>query len=120
MATAQSKTRHSSIKSAPGLWIPPGHDIEIQGLTISGGMFYVGEQLPSVTRPAPEPALINRKLAVDYDPSPLNVYGWAYAPSYQQMSAKNRGLYLRWLAGGRGPGAQQSFLMLFFYGIERR
>ena len=94
--------------------------IEIQGLTIPGGMLYVGEHLPSVTRPTPEPALINRKLPVDFDPSPLGIYGWAYAPSYQQMSAKNRGLYLRWLAGGRGPGAQQSFLMLFFYGIERR
>jgi hypothetical protein len=106
VATAHSKLRSSSIKSGPGLWIPPGQDIEIQGLTIPGRMLYVGEQLSSVTRPKPEPALISRKLAVDFDPSPLYVYGWAYAPSYQQKSAKNRGLYLRWLA--RRPRTRRS------------
>jgi hypothetical protein len=110
-------------------WIPAGTGVEVAGLTLPGGMLYVGTELPARAGGCPDPALIDPRLPVDLrqpsrhfpvDDSPADVRtdDW---PSYATMSPQARGSYLNWLAGGRsGPDAAISWVFLFFYGLERR
>jgi len=102
-------------------WVPPGVPIKVAGLTLPGGMLFVGQRLSAGNGGDIEPALINPKLPVD-----LKRPDWAgtsvgYWPSYSDMNARARAAYLTWLAGERrDPEAPISWPFLFFYGLERR
>lgn len=100
-------------------WFRPGETVHLAGLTLPGGMLYVG---PKMTAPNGriEPALINPKLGVasqgDFRESHTN-----YWPSYAEISPTARRAYLRWLAEGRShPECDIGLVFLFFYGLERR
>lgn len=112
------------IPAAPGgygkaRWIPPDESTEIAGISIPGGMVYVGTHLPTAVG-GNDPGLI--------DPSkPFGGRGgyrdaqMGYWPSYGEISPSERHAYLQWLAGGRrAPDADIGFVFLFFYGLERR
>jgi uncharacterized tellurite resistance protein B-like protein len=105
----------------PAAWIPPGHRVDVQGIAITGGMIYLGGDLPSATGfRVVDPALINPSLPV-VATHPSYSVGMGYWPSYSDVSAHNRGAYLTWLAGGRvEPSAYIGYVFLFFYGLERR
>jgi hypothetical protein len=82
-------------------WVPPGVPIKVAGLTLPGGMLFVGQRLSAGNGNDIEPALINPKLPVD-----LKRPDWAgtsvgYWPSYSDMNTRARAAYLTWLAGGR-------------------
>lgn len=68
-----------------------------------------------------EPALIDPSLSAK-----PNAFGASqsvphYSPSYRALNAAQRGRYLTWLAGGRSdPSIEIGFVLLFFYGLERR
>ena len=102
-------------------WLPAGASVEVAGLTLPGGMLYVGGELPARNGSGQDPAIIDPRLPVD-----LRNPDWAgstvsYWPSYSRISAQARGAYLTWLAGGRShPGVPISWVFLFFYGLERR
>ena len=100
-----------------GCWVPPGTTVTVQGITIPGGMVYVGSKMVSLGYGSgPDPALINPKLSIH---GAVDDVG--YWPSYSQIPPGNRGDYLRWLAGGRrDPDADLCYPFLFFYGLERR
>jgi hypothetical protein len=104
-----------------GCWVPAGQATEVAGLTLPGGMIYVGEELPAAKGGGPDPALINPLLPVD-----LSNPDWAgatvgYWPSYAGISAGARAAYLKWLADGRpGLGVPIGWVFLYFYGLERR
>lgn len=106
-------------QTASQCWIPASREGEVGGRRIRG-LVYVGENLPGAdTEYWLEPALINPTLpattAAPGEPSA------GYWPSYDGLSAGHRGSYLDWLAGPRRIGdADQSYLFLYFYGLERR
>jgi len=99
-------------------WIRPGKEVEIQGRLVPGGYIYVGETLSSVSRPScPEPSLINPTLPIASEPSRAEVG----ALSYSEIGPPARSQYLDWLSSGRAdPAAAPEFVMLYFFGLERR
>jgi uncharacterized tellurite resistance protein B-like protein len=102
-------------------WVPVGATIEIAGLTLPGGMLYVGQRLSAPAGNGPDPALIDPRLPVDRRNPDWSGSTVGYWPSYAGISAQARAAYLTWLAGGRSrPGAPISWVFLFFYGLERR
>ena len=101
-------------------WIPPGRSTSISGISIPGGMVYVGTTLRNPSGRA-DPALIDtsKKIALRGDYTDRNLMG--YWPSYSEISPEARYAYLQWLAGGRkDPLADIGYVFLFFYGLERR
>jgi hypothetical protein len=100
-------------------WVGPNEAVQLAGLSISGGMLYIGPKLLAPTG-APEPALISPQLSVashgDFRERHTN-----YWPSYAELTPVARRAYLRWLAEGRShPSCDIGFVFLFFYGLERR
>jgi uncharacterized tellurite resistance protein B-like protein len=101
------------------VWVPAGHAIHFGGLSLPGGMLYVGKSLPS-SKGADDPALLNtlKEIAPQGDYTRRQTDYW---PSYSNITPAARRSYLRWLAGGRrDPRADVGFVFLFFYGLERR
>lgn len=100
-------------------WIPVGQSVNVSGLTIPGGMVYVGTSL-STPHGGSDPCLIDPSKSVarqgDYTEREMG-----YWPSYSEISPTARRAYLNWLAGGRkDPEADVGYVFLFFYGLERR
>jgi len=101
-------------------WIPPGQSVDFAGLSLPGGMLYVGTSLKTPGG-RQDPSLLDpsKKVASRGDCSDRNLMG--YWPSYSEISPEARRAYLRWLAGGRqDPQADIGYVFIFFYGLERR
>lgn len=108
-------------KPPPGLartrWHGPGEAVSVAGFDIPDGMLYVGTRLHTTTGRV-EPALIDPTLRVGRKWADVNT---AYWPSYDELTPEGRFGYLDWLSGGRSdPEGDISFVLLFFFGIERR
>ncbi|SEK16219.1 MULTISPECIES: TerB N-terminal domain-containing protein [unclassified Variovorax] len=106
----------------PAQWIPAGQAVTVDGLTIPGGMVYVGATLRTPSGGV-DPSLIDPSKQVakygDFTQRAMNEMG--YWPSYSEISPNSRRAYLEWLAGGRSHSeADIGFVFLFFYGLERR
>ena len=100
-------------------WIPAAQSVNVGGVTIPGGMVYVGTSL-STPKVGNDPCLIDPSKSVarqgDYTEREIG-----YWPSYSEISPTARRAYLNWLAGGRkDPEADVGYVFLFFYGLERR
>lgn len=107
-----------SVTSA-SCWTPIGNKVTVKGLTIPGGMLYVGKGLADVIGSDVEPALINPNIPVQMPTGSVDQMG--YWPSYSNVTSVARGEYLQWLAGGRqDPTVQLGCVFLFFYGLERK
>lgn len=103
----------------PGAWIPAGEVVELGGVSIPGGLIYVGTSLPTPMG-GNDPCLIDPSKSVashgDYTERQMG-----YWPSYSDISPSARRAYLNWLAGGRqDPEADLGYVFIFFYGLERR
>lgn len=100
-------------------WIPSGQPISVAGLTIPGGLVYLGSSLPTPGG-SNDPCLIDpsKSVAKSGDYTERQMHYW---PSYEDISSGARRSYLNWLADGRSdPEADIGFVFLFFYGLERR
>jgi uncharacterized tellurite resistance protein B-like protein len=100
-------------------WIPAGQAVSVSGVTIPGGMVYVGTLLLTPLG-VNDPCLIDPSKSVarqsDYTERQMG-----YWPSYAEISPAARRAYLNWLADGRkDPEADIGYVFLFFYGLERR
>ncbi len=105
----------------PAKWYSAGQSVSVQGYDITGGLIYVGETLLDRSGYENDACLINPRLKV----SPAEPWDggdeMGYWPQYGRISARCRGAYLKWLAGGRSePEANIGYVFLFFYGLERR
>jgi hypothetical protein len=124
-----SRTAHTGIPNAtsakkpampaaitPG-WRGPGQAVTVAGLTISGGLVYIGpEGGRSDGRGA---SAIDPSLAVAASSASAPPLG--YWPSYAGISPEGRRRYLEWLSSGsQDPGADIGYVFLYFYGLERR
>jgi stress response protein SCP2 len=104
-------------------WQPLGNRLTVAAtLVIDGSWLYVGSGLKRLGSGLPEPALIDPKLPIgdmasaDYRRRPLS-----YWSSYSEAPPEDRAAYLNWLADGRkDPAADMSYVLLYFYGLERR
>lgn len=102
-------------------WVPAGEPVTVAGYDIPGGLLYVGSGLPAVRGHEIERALIDPRLKVDRARPSAKPEGTAYWPAYREFSPGARAGYLQWLAGGRrDPQAAPAYVLLFFYGLERR
>ncbi|MCW5631931.1 MAG: TerB N-terminal domain-containing protein [Rubrivivax sp.] len=100
-------------------WVPAGDSFIVAGLTIPGGLVYLGTSLPTPTG-ANDPCLIDPSKSVathgDYTERQMG-----YWPSYSDIPATARRAYLNWLVSGRSdPAADIGYVFLYFYGLERR
>jgi len=92
----------------------------VHGLTIPGGMVYVGSTLTAPDGSV-ESAQIDPTLEVDLQQADPQERLFGYWPRYHEIPPKARGVYLSWLAGGRRDlNADIGYVFLFFYGLERR
>jgi uncharacterized tellurite resistance protein B-like protein len=104
----------------PTVWIPPGQPVVVAGVTIPGGMLYVGSTLMAPDGDV-EPAQIDPTLSVDRQPADPAERLFDYWARYAAISPTARRAYLTWLADGRrDPNANIGYVFLFFYGLERR
>lgn len=100
-------------------WVPAGESFTLAGLTIPGGLLYLGTSLPTPTG-TNDPCLIDpsKSVATHGDFTERQMGYW---PSYSEISATARRAYLNWLVSGRSdPAADIGYVFLFFYGLERR
>jgi hypothetical protein len=98
-------------------WIAPGEAVTIAGVTITGGMFYLGT--PSSSSGV-QPCFVDSSLNVAKTRSPKNDSP-TYYPSYGKITAHQRRGFLQWMADGRfDPSENLSLVFLFFYGLEHR
>lgn len=110
-----------SANRTPARWVTPGEPTEIAGISIPGGMIYVGGALPSSRGYGDENCLVDPALLVSHTGSDRAGDTMTYWPSYSSIQPSARRAYLEWLAGGRqDPDAGIGFVFLFFYGLERR
>jgi uncharacterized tellurite resistance protein B-like protein len=102
-----------------GRWVPAGQSVEVCGLTISGGMIYLGTTLKTPYG-GNDPALIDPSKSVGAQ-SDFRERQTDYWPNYSDISPSARRAYLEWLAHGRRhPEADVGYVFLYFYGLERR
>ncbi|RWL81985.1 MAG: hypothetical protein EOR67_28235 [Mesorhizobium sp.] len=110
-----------SINGTPARWVANGETVQVGGIQISSGMFYLGTNLKSVQRGVTENCLIVPSLKVASsggDPAGQKMPYW---PSYSNIDPVARRTFLQWLAGGRtDPSISIGYVFLFFYGLERR
>jgi uncharacterized tellurite resistance protein B-like protein len=101
------------------VWIPSGEAVNVAGVSISGGMIYVGTSLKTPYG-ANDPSLIDPSLSINsYGDCTEQLLG--YWPSYASLSSTARRAYINWLLDGRRePNADIGYVFLFFYGLERR
>jgi len=117
----RSKAEASSSRTAGAEWISRAKSVTVGSVTISGGMFYLGDFLGKQGRPNEnENCLVNPALTVGRGRDPAGV-SMGYWPSYGGMSPDARRSYLEWLAGDRSnPDDYIGYVFLYFYGLERR
>lgn len=104
--------------SGPGRWIPVNKPIVVHGITIAGGLFYVGSSLRTATG-QDDPCLIDPDQPIAFRSMPVKIDG--YWPSYGAINPQARRTYLEWLSSGRkDPNIDIGYVFLYFYGLERR
>lgn len=104
--------------SGQGQWIPENKSIVVHGITIEGGLIYVGSTLKTPIG-AEDPCLINPEQPIAFRSIPVRLDG--YWPSYGHIDPQARRTYLEWLASGRKrPNIDIGYVFLYFYGLERR
>ena len=99
--------------------MPPGENVQVAGVTLPGGMIYVGGRMRAPNGIV-DPCLISGQLNVasvgNYRSRQMG-----YWPSYADASPNDRRAYLNWLSEGRShPECDIGYVFLFFYGLERR
>lgn len=123
-AASQSRTPAHTIPKAPagfgdGRWVPPGESVEVAGVSLPGGMLYVGARLKALNG-GTAPCLISGQHTVARVGN-FRVRQMGYWPSYAEASPEERRAYLNWLSEGRSnPDCDIGYVFLFFYGLERR
>ena len=101
-------------------WIKPGTEVLISGRIVPGGFIYVGSTFASARNASSlEPSLIDPTLSTE--PASSETVTGAGVPTYGEMTPGERGRYLDWLSAGRSDSAAaEQFVMLYFFGLERR
>ncbi|WP_122316162.1 TerB N-terminal domain-containing protein [Pseudomonas cichorii] len=119
-----SSSRSFNIPKAPdrpgkSRWFGAGESVTVAGILLPGGLIYVGTN-DAKFRLA-EPSFIDTSLQVKNSPADFEARLQTYWLSYEILTPAARRGYLQWLASGRcAPGADIAYVLIFFYGLERR
>ncbi|CAM2192096.1 Tellurite resistance protein TerB [Paraburkholderia kururiensis] len=110
-----------SLETAPNVrWVGADESIEIAGVSIVRGGFYVGVPKRAEANSL-DGCVVNPKANVVKSPSDFATGTTDYWISYQSLSAEQRRAYLQWLASDRSdPRTHRCYLLLYLYGLERR
>ena len=104
-----------------GRWVGADETVDVGGIEIKGGFFYVGGQLSALGGYGTEPSLVDPTLAINRNSPDYLGKQVPYGCSYNDISPEGRAVYLEWLAGDRSdPGVHMGYVFLCFNGIERR
>ncbi len=104
-----------------GRWVGGDGTVNVGGIEIKGGFFYVGGQLSGLGGYGTEPSLVDPTLAINVSSPDYRGEQVPYGCSYDDISPENRAAYVKWLAGDRGdPEVHMGYIFLYFNGIERR
>ncbi len=96
-------------------WFGPGEFTLVHGRSLRG-LVYVGQDGGGQTwRSTIDPDL---KAATATEAT--SFVGLSYWPSYSDMTPRQRGAYLDWLAGGCVEHVDIGLVFVYFYGLERR
>ena len=105
----------------PGRWVGADETVNVGGIEIKDGFFYVGGQLSGLGGYGTEPSLLNPTLAINVSSPDYQGKQVFYGCNYNDISPESRAAYVKWLAGDRGnPEVHIGYVFLYFSGIERR
>lgn len=114
--SSQSRSRGASAK-----WVRPGELVQVQGIALSAGLFYLGEAAPGSSTDHRGQYVINPKLPIAKASADIEGSSMPYWPSYADIAPKARRAFLQWMADGRSdPAYGIGHVFLFFYGLEHR
>lgn len=100
-------------------WYGLGATVTVKGIILESPMVYVGERLP-MAGGGDDPSLVDPQCSVDQAAS-FDINSLGMDCSYRGFSDHQRLAYLHWLAAGRlAAKVPKDFLLVFFYGLERR
>lgn len=107
-----------ALRGGEARWYGPSECPTVQSYSVPGGLVYIGRRLPGSSG-GNDAALIDPDLDAADEPLPPSPSPGPL--TYRSASPALRGGYLAWLSGGRrSPDAPIAFVLLFFYGLERR
>jgi len=95
-------------------WIPKSESVVVQGVTLAGGMIYLGDETNEPALGVIYPSLQVR--AGEFQPTGADTYWQGYAG----LSPVHRYHYLHWLADGARSKEFPQFATFYFHGLERR
>ncbi len=105
----------------PGRWVGTDETVDVGGIEVKGGFFYVGGRLSGLDGYGTEPSLVDPTLKIDRDSPDYGGEQVPYGCGYNDMVPESRAAYVEWLAGDRcDPGVHIGYVFLYFNGIERR
>ena len=91
--------RGSEPKVSNARWVRPGESVNVQGVQMTSGWFYLGTEMRSEYSRT-EGCLINPKLPIA-KPGEGLPEGEAYVSSYSDLTPAQRRAFLEWMADGR-------------------
>lgn len=120
IASEARPARHKDEPRRNVRWVSRRETVDIQGSTVSGGMFYLGTGLRFAGRTIDQytldPALPVRAARPDTLGTSM-----PYWPSYADIPAASRRAFLDWMARGRSDRTYGiGHVFLYFYGLEHR
>ena len=105
----------------PGRWVGADETVDVGGVEVKGGFFYVGGRLSGPGGYGAEPSLVDPTLKINGDSPDYGGEQVSYGCGYNDIGPESRAAYLEWLAGDRcDPGVHIGYVFLYFNGIERR
>lgn len=95
-------------------WIGKGESLDLSGYKISDPMMYIENS----GKKSYFPHVIQQKLKVSKEDDGSRLGYW---PSYSDITPSQRGVFLRWLEGGKcDPNIDVGYVFIYFYGLEYR
>ena len=104
-----------------GRWVGADETVDVSGIKIKGGFFYVGGQLSGLGGYGTEPSLVDPTLRINRCSPDYLGKQVPYECDYNDIGPEGRAAYVGWLAGDRrDSGVHIGYVFLYFNGIERR
>ncbi len=119
---SQSYHQTTSKNKTPGRWVPVGESLTIGNIEITGGFFYTGGRLASLSYDGDtEASLVDPSLKIEPKPLDFTDDSLGYWPKFSSISPQCRGAFIQWLASERSaPKTPLGYVFIYFYGLERR
>jgi tellurite resistance protein len=101
-------------------WVPAGERVEIASKLVPGGLLYLGQGLLAPTGEL-EPGLIDPDLPIDRANPDRAGEHLPDQLSFGALTPGSRAAFLTWMADGRRhPRTPIGYVLLYFFGLERR